>query len=255
MKNLSFSEVRKFTFVVIALLVVVFTGCSKGDNGSGQVNPPPPPPPATPVINLPTAPTTPLWNGDGFSGSITISNPVAGAVLYQDGTVNTSGTLSLSNLTASKTVNFELRKSVSDGTLLATASITIPVYTSDQSNIERYGSWKEYREQEDTTIGLTGAYHDVSVPICNQDDFHVFNNKTGLCTTNAGPMTCGLPQVGQSQFIFQNPNGVKKLQWANADPSGWYTIIELTATNMVLTKNVFDLGRNRYINVKYFYQH
>ena len=253
MKNLSFSGVR-FPLLLLTVFLVIGIGC--GGKPTPTPPPPPPPPPPAAVINLPAPPTTPLWFGGSYSGAYSVNNAPLGSVLYIDGVLSpTSGTISRNNLQSSITINAELRKSSTDPTLLTNKNLFIWVCTEDQTNIERYGSWREYREQEDTTVGLTGIYHEVSVPICNQDDTNTFNNKTGLCTTNAGAMTCGVPQTGQSQFIFQTVGNVKKLEWANADPSGWYTIVELTSTSMVLTKNVFSLGRNRYINVKYFYQH
>lgn len=259
MKNLSFSGVKN-TLFVMAILALTTLSCSKADTtppptggggGGGGT-------PAAPVITLPIAPTTPLWFGGSYSGSYSVSNAPSGSLFYIDEVPSAlSGTVSLTNLQASKSIRFELRKS--DGTaVLSSKTLEIPVYTSDQSTIERYGDWIQYRQQEDTTVGLTGAYYDVGVPICDVDDRYNFVNKIvggpGDCFWNTGANTCG-SLGGRLAFDFHTVNGVKKLERGNSDPLTWFKVWELSPTYLTISRNVLDLWRGRYINVKYYYQH
>lgn len=125
MKNLIFSGVKTPFVVGLIALMFTFVSCSKSESAGGGATPDPTPTPPAAKITPPAAPATPIFNGDGFTGSIGLTNAPTGAKLFVDGVENTSATLVLTNLTATKTVYFELRKA--DGASIASASVTIPV--------------------------------------------------------------------------------------------------------------------------------
>lgn len=168
MKNL-FSGVKSpyfsnmATIAMLAILVTIFfASCDKGESAGGGSGPVLPPNPPVAVINMPTTPTFPLWNGESWAGNYSVTNAPSGAVLYiNDTQVSMSGTVIRTNLSASALLRFELRKSNVDASVIAASSMTIPVFSNSWTLLQ-----KDVKKWKNVYYGLLfpdGTYHSTTL--------------------------------------------------------------------------------------------
>jgi hypothetical protein len=248
MKKFNLLGVMNSLFLIALPLFLIY--CSK----SG-ISPTPPPSGGTvnSTITVSASPISPLWYGTN-TWIFEVSSSKATGVAYS---INggafksvTNGQVILSNLEQTTTVEF--KTIVTDGINSVSTTRNVDVYTLNQSNIEKYGSWKEYMQEVDTTASHSGNFMPSTVPICDQDDINSFDNKTTNCTTNYGAMTCGLPPSGTAHFEFKTVGGIPALEWKNPILK---TVSELTSTSFVFIERVYSAVHLHDIDVKHYLKH